>query len=311
MSIEVSNLDHLGLVAGLIDDIGIVEKINQRLGNDQREILSAGKVVKAMILNGLGLVSSPLYMFSRFFEGKAVEHLLGEGIEAKHLNDDRLGRVLDELYQNGLSSIFIDIAIEVVKKYQIDVQTVHLDSTSLTVEGEYATDDGAVEERENRPIKITYGYSRDKRPDLKQFMMNLICSQDAGVPLWLKMGDGNESDTQQFSQIMAAYKNQMTWDSLIVVDGAFYSQENLQISQNIKLISRVPLTLNPAKKKVREVQPSEMGASTIEGYRYKEFSQTSGGIQQRWLLVESEQRRQSDLEKIQKNITKEKGQYER
>ena len=61
MSIEVSNLDHLGLVAGIIDDIGIVEKINQRLLADKREKISAGHVVKAMILNGLGLVSSPLY----------------------------------------------------------------------------------------------------------------------------------------------------------------------------------------------------------------------------------------------------------
>jgi transposase len=310
MSIEVSNLDHLGLVAGIIDDIGIVEKINQRLGNDKREIISAGLVVKAMILNGLGLVSSPLYMFSRFFEGKALKHLLGPSIEAQHLNDDRLGRILDELYKYGLSSIFIDIAVEVVKKYQIDVQTTHLDSTSLTVEGEYATDYGLEEERPNRPIKITYGYSRDKRPDLKQFMMDLICSSDAGVPLWLQMGDGNESDTQQFPQIMASYKNQMTWDSLIVVDGAFYSQENLQISQNIKWISRVPSTLKAAEKMVRGVKSSELEASNLEGYRYKEFSQTYGGVEQRWLLVESEQRRQSDLEKLQKKIAKEKGKYE-
>ena len=72
MSIEVSNLDHLGLVAGLIDEIGIVSKINELLGEHQAEKISAGQVVKGMILNGLGLVSSPLYLFSRFFEGKAT-----------------------------------------------------------------------------------------------------------------------------------------------------------------------------------------------------------------------------------------------
>jgi transposase len=75
MSISVSNLDHLGLVAGIIDEIGIVAKINKLLGEHQCEKISAGQVVKGMLINGLGLVSSPLYLFSGFFEGKATEHL--------------------------------------------------------------------------------------------------------------------------------------------------------------------------------------------------------------------------------------------
>lgn len=66
MSIEVSNLDHLGLVAGLVDEIGLVALINEQLGEHSAEKISAGQVVKGMILNGLGLVSSPLYLFSRF-----------------------------------------------------------------------------------------------------------------------------------------------------------------------------------------------------------------------------------------------------
>jgi Transposase len=93
----VENLDHKGLVAGLIDDLGIVQKINELVGEQPGEIVSLGQVVKAMIINGLGLVSAPLYLLYKFFEGKAIEHLLGSGIQASHLNDDRLGRVLDKL----------------------------------------------------------------------------------------------------------------------------------------------------------------------------------------------------------------------
>jgi transposase len=59
--IRVENLDHLGIVAGLIDDLGIVELVNERLGIDPREKVSTGVVVKAMLLNGLGFVSAPLY----------------------------------------------------------------------------------------------------------------------------------------------------------------------------------------------------------------------------------------------------------
>jgi transposase len=63
-SITVKNLDHLGIVAGLIDEIGTVELINQKLGVDNREKITTGQVIKALILNGLGMVSRPLYLFS-------------------------------------------------------------------------------------------------------------------------------------------------------------------------------------------------------------------------------------------------------
>ena len=64
-----------------------------------------------MILNGLGFVSAPLYLFSEFFVGKATEHLLGEGIKPEHLNDDRMGRALDSLSNQGLTSLFTSIAM--------------------------------------------------------------------------------------------------------------------------------------------------------------------------------------------------------
>jgi transposase len=106
---KVTNLDHLGIVAGIIDEMGIVEEINKRVGRSSREKVSAGVMVKAMIMNGLGFVSAPLYMFSKFFEGKATEHLLGSGITAAQINDDRIGQVLDDLYKVGLTETFLRI----------------------------------------------------------------------------------------------------------------------------------------------------------------------------------------------------------
>jgi transposase len=96
--LQIENLDHLGLVAGMIDELGLVELTNEQIEPHCLENVSAGQVVKAMILNALGFLSAPLYLFSEFFESKAVSHLLGEGVEAHHLNDDRLGRVLDQLF---------------------------------------------------------------------------------------------------------------------------------------------------------------------------------------------------------------------
>ena len=66
MSVEIKKSDNLGLVAGIIDEIGIVNKINELIEENNTEKITVGKVVKAMILNGMGLVSSPLYIFQDF-----------------------------------------------------------------------------------------------------------------------------------------------------------------------------------------------------------------------------------------------------
>jgi transposase len=136
-SITVENLDHLGIVAGLIDEIGIVELINQKLGVDNREKITTGQVIKALILNGLGMVSRPLYLFSQFFEDKAIEKLNRTAINSEYLNDDKIGLLMDDIYKLGLTNLFIEIGLLVIKKFKIDTSYAHLDSTSFHLHGEY------------------------------------------------------------------------------------------------------------------------------------------------------------------------------
>ena len=77
VQIDVQDLDHLGIIAGIVDEIGIVEVIDKEIGTDVREKVSAGQIVKAMIINCMGFLTAPLYLFGEFFEGKATEHLIG------------------------------------------------------------------------------------------------------------------------------------------------------------------------------------------------------------------------------------------
>ncbi len=116
--LESKNLEHLGIISGIIDEIGIVEKINEIFLVDSREKVNTGEVIKAIILNGLGFVSRPLYLFPDFFQDKPIEHLIGEGIKASDLNDDKIGRVMDKLYKYGLTKIFLIIALEIVKNWE-------------------------------------------------------------------------------------------------------------------------------------------------------------------------------------------------
>ena len=103
--IEIKNIDHLGIVAGIIDSIGLVEIVNSLVGEDISEKISSGHVVKAMILNGLAFASAPLYLFSKFFENRACEHLIGEGVKPEYLNDDKLGREHPNAGKNKRSKI--------------------------------------------------------------------------------------------------------------------------------------------------------------------------------------------------------------
>ena len=277
----------------MIDEIGIVEILNKRLGIEPREKVSTGVIVKAMLLNGLGFVTAPLYLFGQFFQGKATEQLLGKGIKPEHLNDDRLGNVLDEIHEAGLSELFLEISLAAAAKFEVKRETAHLDSTSFHVDGAYASSEpGAIE--------ITYGYSRDHRPDLKQFMMNLICVGDGDIPVVMEIASGNQSDKARFAQLFQDFSKQWTFDGLCVADGALYSADNITAMRGLKWLTRVPLTISAATALVDEVV--ELADSDIKGYRIKESSSEYAGVEQRWFLVESEQRRKSDLQQLTKKI---------
>jgi transposase len=296
--LQIENLDHLGLIAAIIDELGLVELGDRELGTHSLQHVSPGQVLKAMILNGLGFVSAPLYLFSEFFQGKPVEHLLGPGIRAEHLNDDRLGRVLDGLFSYGTTLFFLKAAMLAVERFEVKTCQVHLDSTSFALEGEYESSSVAQETpgaEEPQAIEIRRGYSRDHRPELKQFLVNLICTQDGGVPMWFKVGNGNDTDSQQFAKLLNAFAGQWDLEALMVVDAAFYSESNLNQVGHLKWLTRVPQTLS-ATQALIEADTTHLAEQSCEldGYRLWEQRQSYGGIEQRWILVESQQRRQND-----------------
>jgi transposase len=318
--IEIQNIDHLGIVAGIIDAIGIVEIINELIGVEKGEKVNAGQVVKAMIINGLGFVSKPLYMFPEYFETIACEHLIGAGVKPEYLNDDKLGRVMDKLFRKGLNTIFFIIALKAAKKFGVSLSTSHLDSSSMHVHGQYNTslpevifesqkvgDNQELEElavKSPKEITITYGYSRDHRPDLKQFIIEMICTGDGDIPIFLKLASGNQADSSCFGQIAVEYQKQLEVNSLIVADSALYTESNLKMMSELRWLCRVPLSIKAAKSLISKIPESEFIDSTIPGYKLASKTENYAGIEQRWLVVQSQERRESDLRKLTQKITK-------
>ncbi len=210
----------------MVDAIGLVEIINDLIGEEKGEKVSPGHAVKAMILNGLGFVSQPLYMFPKFFETIPCEHLIGAGVKPEYLNDDKLGRVMDKLFIKGLDTIF------------------------------------------------------------------------------LKSASGNQVDSSCFGQIAVDYQKQIEVDSLIVADCALYTESNIKLMSDLKWLSRVPLSIKIAQSLVSTLADSEFVESELSGYSFKENQITYGNIEQRWLVVQSQVRKESDLRKLSQKIIK-------
>jgi transposase len=136
--IKTYAMDHHGLVAGICKDIGLAEKIDKQIGKkDPGRIVSTGMATVAMILNGLGFTNRRLYLTPQFFESKPVERLLKENISSRQLDDNALGKALDEIYAYGASRLFGEIAFEIALENNLLGELAHLDSTSLSVEGKY------------------------------------------------------------------------------------------------------------------------------------------------------------------------------
>jgi transposase len=298
-------LDHLGLVAGMFDELGIgnvIDKATQQ--NPEMRDLTVGEAVKAMVLNGLGFVNQALYLVPRFFQNKPTSRLIAPRVVPAQLNDDALGRALDTLYAYGVTELYSLIAATAAKRLGLAPTFAHLDSTSFHVDGRYNSE----EEPDAEVIHITRGYSRDHRPDLNQVMLELIIEHQAGIPVLMQPLSGNSSDTHEFGQVVKDHIAQLQTTygtTYLVADSALYTADNLQklAETHIKWMTRVPATLSEAQAALAQANPQTMAPLTA-GYRYHGLTSTYGGIAQRWMLVYSEHRHAQAQRTIDKQLLK-------
>lgn len=247
-SYHVERLDHLGIVAGVCQEIGLVEYFDA-LDDHIRARVSLGQAVLAMVLNGLGFSNRRLYLVSQFFAHKPIERLIGPGISAEDLNDDCLGRALDWLTAHDLTALFAGLAYQARRRFEVSAPAVHVDGTSLAVERAYASQES---DEDSTLIRITYGYSRDHREDLKQWQLSLATTT-SGVPIGLQVLDGNASDkvtlVKQIEEVLFQMRSDQEEEPIYVGDSALYSEATMTdlTHKGVQWVSRVPETSAQAK----------------------------------------------------------------
>lgn len=305
-TVSSEQLGHLGLVAATIRELGIIEKIDARLELNDRKggIVSHGRRVAAMVLNGLGFMNSRLSMTTHFFQDKPVAQLLGAEVSAEHLNDDCLGRGLDKIAAYGTTKLYSEIAFEIAREKDILGQRMHLDTTSFVLHGRYD-----VEAPDDAP-QPAYGYSKEKRSDLKQVMLSLTQGGIANIPLWMEPLDGNSSDKTSFHETVKKVQqftkqlNLMPDGLCFVVDAAFYVPEKLGQLNDVHWITRVPAQLKEAKNWLKTSSDDLTWQIFDENYRAVAQEITIYGIRQRWLMIESRHAQKRELETFQRRLDK-------
>ena len=225
MQASTERLDHLGLIAGTIKELGLVELIDERIGTDPRENITTGESIAGMIINGLGFSSKPLSLTPRFFQNKAISSLFRENVIAEDFNANKLSRSLDKVHKYGVEKLFAELSAKACAKEGVRTDVRSLDTTSISLNGEYDVD------ADEHTIEIKHGHSKDHRADLKQLVHEVVASQDGGVPLMMKSWDGNASDNTIFrerTQFLVEALQGADWSGYLVADSKLYHSKNAE-----------------------------------------------------------------------------------
>lgn len=206
--------DDLDLVSKALGPLPIVNHVLDRLRLDRflgqfvpptdRRLKLPPAVGLGVLVRNVLVAREPLYSLSEW-AARFDETLLGippgsVGI----LNDDRVGRCLDYLFIADRSALMTAIVVHAVRTFDVDLSELHNDSTTVSFTGQYPSATGH-SHRGRATHRVTFGFNKDHRPDLKQLLYILTTTADGAIPIWCSVDHGNTTDDQTHIE---------TWDTL-------------------------------------------------------------------------------------------------
>lgn len=207
--LKTERLGPLPLVNHFLGRLGLIDILDRFVPTrDPRCTLSYDKRL-GVLLRSIITERDPIYRM-----GEVVSTFAPEGFglspqEAERITDDLIGRALDRLFDSDRGSLLTEIVISAGNEFSLSFDELHNDSTTVKFTGQYARAKGRSIRGKKAPF-ITYGYSKDKRPDLKQLLFILTSTSDGAVPVQFRCEAGNENDSRTHEE---------TWDALCRATG--------------------------------------------------------------------------------------------
>ncbi len=206
LNLASTTIGPLPIINHFIDRIGLAHLLEPYLPSPPSLKLSHAQAILLFLRNIL-IERNPLYRLSEW----AVIYepsLIGLGkARPSVLNDDRVGRSLDALFLADRASLLTAVVLKSIQEFAIELSELHNDSTTVTVSGQYQ----APHSYKGKPaVRLSRGWNKDYRPDLKQLLFSLTVSRDGAVPIHYKSFDGNTSDNKTHIQV---------WENLRQITG--------------------------------------------------------------------------------------------
>ncbi|MDY6845170.1 MAG: IS1634 family transposase [Thermodesulfobacteriota bacterium] len=241
---------HLPIVKSYAVKIGLVDIINELIPSKMD--IDPGTIFLGMVMDTLS-GRTPLYRLEEFFRDQDTELLFGKTINPAVFNDYNVGRVIDKAYAIGAIKIFSAISKRAVDVFEVNSRHVSFDTTSISVFGDYDLYDD-----KSSILNITQGHSKDHRPDLKQFLVSMLCV-DRNVPVFGKTEDGNGSDKTINNTILTSISKRMALHGLepgafiYIADSAMVTKKNLSaIGDSTLFISRLPANYKECLRVIKD-----------------------------------------------------------
>jgi transposase len=301
----------LPLIHAIAERMRLKEILYKYIPAHGNEDIPAVETLMLLVYN-LILGKDPLYELQEWVESIDFRCINNEDYENVKFNDDRFGRVLNKLFLVDRASLMTELVVYFVKEFNIVLERISNDSTSLKAFGRYPS-------RTKTGLELKRGNSKDHRPDLKQLVFSLSIAGDGAVPIHYKCYPGNVTDDKTHIE---------TWntlgkitgcpDFLYVADSKLCTDEQLSyiVDQGGRVVTIIPETWNEVesfKEKLRQTKKAKdiiwrrrkPGSHDKKEYFsvFKgDYFTTKSGYRIHWIY--SSEKRKRDREKREKHLKK-------
>jgi transposase len=235
-TLRVHRLGAHPIVHHFLERMNVGNIVRSYLGGARQGWIDHAQALEVLVHN-YALSPGPLYRIAEWVGPiEASAFGLSERQKAA-VNDDRIARALDALVSERGRNVFFRLALRIIKDFKIETRRVHFDTTTVTFSGQYETS--------RAEPRITLGYNKDHRPDLKQLLFGLNVSADGAVPLLHHVWSGNRTDdsvhrrnTDELRQLLGR------GDFIYVADGKLCTVDNLKAIEDYggKFVTVMPRT---------------------------------------------------------------------
>lgn len=296
-----------------LNKIRFAEMIDQQVKWDPAQCnVSPGVLAKSVVLSTFATRRTPLYHINQTLTGMDLEGLFGTNYYSDEFSDDAIARTLDKLYNANPNSLYTNLSLSCLAKFDISVHKLHSDTSSLSLSGAYED----CEAQDYEGLSICHGYSKDHRPDLKQVMIGQIVTEH-GIPLVSLPLDGNTSDSafnQEALELLSNTFGDRMGEMIYIADSKLINKPTLKILHDqpvpIRLISRCPdafhkkLAVKLKMQAFCEQQWVDQGVignkKQCSHYHSQSYDQTVDGHQYRLIVV----RTSAGRDRVSKTLSK-------